>query len=251
MGYETRFGLKITSCPLDTKEEQAVKDEISKKIKNCCTERYKDIEYGFTAKWGSYEEDLKEISKRHPSVLIEIYCNGEDAEDVWKARFRNGESETIQFETLPDFKDILSQEEEEKIFSKARDKYWEALLAMKEAAIRRIRTLKDRITEGPDRHLSLERLNDVCPQLVIACERPCSNREYDPLLVYGIHDDGETLSTEQDPVDIKDLLPDDLHDLVDLLEGIVKEIEKGDIKGRWNDDEEWYELYYATNGEGE
>ena len=245
MGYETSFCLRVTSNPKDSKEEQSVKDEIKKKIENICTEMTENVEDGFKAKWGEYEEDLKEISKRHPSVLIEIYCNGEDAEDVWKARFRDGESETIQFETLPDFKEILSQEEEEKVFSKARDKYWEALQAMKEAAIRRIRALKDRITEGPDRHLSLERLNNVCPQLVIAGERPCSNREYDPLLVYGIHDDGETLCTEQDPVDIDDLLPDDLRELVGLLEGYIKEIEKGEIKGHWDEESEWYELYYT------
>lgn len=111
---------------------------------------------------------------------------------------------------------------------------------------RRIRTLKERITGAPDKFLWLNRLNDHCPQLVIADSLPLSNREYVPLLVTGIHDDGETVSTEQDPVDVDDMLPDDVKNLVNLLEGYIDEIAKGTVKGRWNDDENWYELYYAA-----
>lgn len=246
MGYDTWFNINTSTEPQDYREEEAVRKEISNAVFG--TDHHNVIE-GFEAHWYDHDKDLIKISKKHPTVLIEISGDGEDSDDIWSARYRNGESETVQFEGLPDFKEILTPQEEEKIFSNARDAYRKAIDDLKEAAVRRIRTLKERITEAPDRFLWLNRLNDVCPQLVIACERPCSNREYDPLLVYGIHDDDETLSTEQDPVDIKDLLPDDLRDLVALLEGLVKEIEKGDIKGVWNEDEEWYELYYATDGE--
>lgn len=239
MGYDIFFNVNITA---PTEEDH---DIVRKEIAGAAGKDPLNIDGGFVAQWYDYDKDLAAISASHPGVLIEAYGYGENTCDLWAARYRDGKSETIRFEGPPAFKETLTPEEEEKIFAKAQAAYIEAFFTMREAAKRRIRTLKDRITEGPDRHLSLDRLNNVCPQLVIACERPCSNREYDPLLVYGIHDDAETLSTEQDPVDVEDLLPDDLSDLVILLEGIVKEIEKGDIKGTWNEEEGWYELYYA------
>lgn len=243
MGYDTFFNVNITA---PTKEEHnAVRREIAEAAfgdKNAI----RDVDCGFEGHWYDWDKDLTSISARHPGVLIEASGDGEDSDDIWAARYRDGDSEIVQFEGLPDFKEILTSREEEDVFRKASEAYREALDALTEAAVRRIRTLKDRITGGGDKFLWLKRLNDHYPQLVIADSLPLSNRKYVPLLVTGIQDDGEAVCTEQDPVDVKDLLPDDLRDLVDLLEGIVKEIEKGDIKGVWNDDEEWYELYYAA-----
>ena len=236
MGYDTFFNVNITA---PTKKEHFA---VLKEIAEAADQDIPNVNYGFEGHWYDWDADLAAISARHPGVLIEAGGNGEDSNDIWAARYRDGKSEIIRFEGLPDFKEILTSQEEEVVFRKTSEAYREALDNLTKSALRRIRTLKDHITEGPDKFLWLNRLNDHCPQLVIADGLSLSH-------VTGIHDDGETLSTEQDPVDVKDLLPDDLRDLVDLLEGIVKEIEKGDIKGVWNDDEEWYELYYATDGE--
>lgn len=61
---------------------------------------------------------------------------------------------------------------------------------------------------------------------------PLSNREHVPLLVTGIHDNGEIVSTEQDPVDVDDMLPDDVKNLVNLLEGYIDKIAKGTVTAR-------------------
>lgn len=243
MGYDTWFNINTSAEPQEYREEEAVRKEISNAVFG--TDHHNVIE-GFEAHWYDHDKDLIKISKKHPAVLIEISGDGEDSDDIWAARYRNGESETVQFEGLPDFKEILTSQEEEDVFHKASEAYDEARDALTEAAVRRIRTLKDRITGTHDSHLCLDRLNDHCPQLVIADGLPLSHREYVPVLVTGIQDDGEAVSTEQDPVDINDMLPDDMASLVKLLEDLIDEIAKGTVKGRWNDDEEWYELYYPA-----
>lgn len=240
MGYDTFFNVNITA---PTEEEHYA---VRKEIAEAANRNPRDIDGGFESHWFDCDANLTKISKRHPGVLIEVHGDGENSEDIWAARYRDGKSETVCIKGLPAFKEILTPEEEEDIFLKASKAYEEALDALTEAAVHRIRTLKERITGAPDKLLWLNRLNDVCPQLVIADSLPLSNHEYVPLLATGIQDDGEAIITEQDPVDIKDLLPGDLRNLVTLLEGIVKEIEKGVVKGRWNEEEEWYELYYAA-----
>lgn len=245
MGYDTFFNVNITA---PTKKEHFA---VLKEIAEAADQNIQNVNYGFEGHWYDWDKDLAAISARHPGVLIEAGGYGEDNNDIWAARYRDGKNETIRFEGLPDFKEILTSQEEEDVFHKASEAYHTALDDLTKAALRRIRKIKERITGAPDRFLWLNRLNDVCPQLVIADSLPLSNREYVPLLVTGIQDDGEAVCTEQDPVDVADMLPDDVKGLVNLLEGYVEEIAKGIVKGRWNDDEEWYELYYATDGEEE
>ena len=248
MGYDTTFNINTSAEPQDYREEEAVRKEISKAVYG---DDHHNVIEGFEAHWYNYDKDLVKISKKHPAVLIEVSGKGENNDDIWVARYRDGKSETVRFEGLPDFKEILTPQEEEKIFYNAREAYSKILDDLKDAAVRRIRTLKDRITEGADRHLYMNRLNDTCPQLVISDSLPLSNREYVPLLVTGIQDDGEAVCTEQDPVNVADMLPEDVMNLVRLLEGYVKEIADGTVKGLWYDDEEWYELYYTDDEEEE
>lgn len=240
MGYDTFFNINITA---PNKQEY---DIVRKEIAGAADRNPHDIDGGFEARWYECDKDLAAISKRHPGVLIEASGDGETRDDLWTARYRDGKSETIRFEGLPHFKEILTPEEEEDVFRKASEAYDKALDALTEAAVRRIRTLKDRITGTHDSHLCLDRLNDRLPQLVIADGLPLSHREYVPVMVTGIQDDGEQVCTEGDPVDINDMLPDDMASLVRLLENLIDEIAKGTVKGRWNDDEEWYELYYTA-----
>jgi len=54
------------------------------------------------AKWYDCDKDLLDLSLAFPHLLIEVYGQGEESGDVWKARYRNGEGEkatsTIVFE---------------------------------------------------------------------------------------------------------------------------------------------------------
>jgi len=252
MGYDTWFNVNITSAPQDYKEAEEARKDIAKAVFGIDTKQnLSRLDEGFEAHWYDHDKDLVKISKKHPKVLIEVSGDGESSDDVWASRYRDGESETVQFEGLPDFQEILTPEEEEKVFARAKEAYNKTLEGLVQAARRRVRALKDRITEGTDRHLSLEILNRTGPELVISDSLPLSNREYVPLLVTGIQDDGETLCTEQDPVCVIDMLPQDIFNLVLTLEGYVRDIERGFLSGRWNEDEEWYELYLTAEGPGD
>ena len=247
MGYMTYYGVSVIGGSAD--EQNAIFKEISKAVygdENGAS----DIETGFEAKWYDCEDDVTTISRRHPDIIIEVTGDGESSEDIWAERFRGGDTETLRFDGLPDFKTILAPGEEEKAYDAAGRAYRKALEALRSTAIQRIRQLKDSITKEPDRHLSIELLNDSGPELVVAGTLPLSHREYVPLMVGGIHDDGDVLWTERDPVCVADMLPEDLFNLVATLEGFVRDIERGIIKGRWCEEEEWYELYYAGRQDG-
>lgn len=41
---------------------------------------------------------LAELTEKHPGITVELYCRGEDSEDVWKSRYRAGERESVGME---------------------------------------------------------------------------------------------------------------------------------------------------------
>ena len=45
--------------------------------------------YGY-CKWYDHDEDMMLLSKRFPGVLFELYGDGEDSEDMWRAYYRDG-----------------------------------------------------------------------------------------------------------------------------------------------------------------
>lgn len=238
--------LNINVLVKDDDTEKAVLAEIAEAL-GCDSVQ---VTEGHSGHWDAEAAGLmKDVSRRHPGVIIEVWGDGAERDDMWAERFRDGRSELVSRTKDPVFADILTEYEAEHAFRDARERYDAALADLRKAAVRRIRTLKERITGAPDRFLWLNRLNDLCSQLVIADSLPLSNREYVPLLVTGIHDDGEAVSTEEDPVCIPDMLPEDITALVDTLEGYAVDIEKGFIRGRWNEEEEWYELYNRDDEE--
>lgn len=241
MGYDTFFNVNITA---PSKKEH---DIVRKEIAEAAGRDPQNVDYGFEGHWYDSDKDLAAISARHPGVLIEVSGDGEESGDLWASRYRDGKSETVRFEGLPDFKEILTSREQEEISRKTSDAYNDALSALTEAALRRIRVLKDRITGEPDRLLSLERLNDDSPQIVIVDSVPLSHHEYVPLLVTAISADGKTVHTEQDSVELSDLLPKDLTRLFSLLESYVEDIDKGVIKRHWNGEEGVFELVFTLS----
>lgn len=49
-----------------------------------------------TMKWYGYNEDMRRISSEYPNTLIVLSGKGEEAGDMWRAYFRNGEYELAQ-----------------------------------------------------------------------------------------------------------------------------------------------------------
>ena len=48
-------------------------------------------------KWYDYGEDMCRLTKKYPDLLVELYGDGENSDDQWAARYRNGEEEHVQF----------------------------------------------------------------------------------------------------------------------------------------------------------
>jgi hypothetical protein len=59
-------------------------------------------------KWYGWKEESIALSKKYPRILIEINGTGEESEDIWKARVRNGECEVIKAKIVfDDFKIVI------------------------------------------------------------------------------------------------------------------------------------------------
>lgn len=86
MGYYTYFYIDILKDS-DNQTDDFFKD-LSEKI-----ELSEDIIKGYTfeAKWYNYKEDIKELSKKYPKLLIKIDGEGGDRFDNWESYFCNGE----------------------------------------------------------------------------------------------------------------------------------------------------------------
>ena len=88
MGYYTDFSLSVLNdreCDLTI-----LINEINSKHKYDLI--YEDG-YARCVKWYDWEEDLMELSKKYPDMLIEITGDGEDSGDFWEARFKGGTEE--------------------------------------------------------------------------------------------------------------------------------------------------------------
>lgn len=47
-------------------------------------------------KWYDHHEDMCELSKRYPNLLLWLTGNGEESGDIWKAWYRNGKSVVVK-----------------------------------------------------------------------------------------------------------------------------------------------------------
>lgn len=80
MGYYTTHKLSIISeNDLDVDFEQ----EIQEHTNGCAI--FED-----STKWYDCEDDMKEYSKKYPTIVFVIDGEGEESGDIWKAYFKNG-----------------------------------------------------------------------------------------------------------------------------------------------------------------
>ena len=60
------------------------------------------------AKWYENKTDCIKFSKEYPHITIDVHGRGEESGDVWKARYRNGDFETVTLpENLPPFTRLI------------------------------------------------------------------------------------------------------------------------------------------------
>lgn len=60
--------------------------------------------------WYTQDEDMMEFSKRFPDAIIELEAQGENTEDLWKTRYKNGEAEVVTWVYKPFQKLTLEKE---------------------------------------------------------------------------------------------------------------------------------------------
>lgn len=256
MGYETYLCIRTIGGTV--KQRKACQRKLVKIANLIGTEvesfEIDGNEHGVNVRAHNYgcldrDADMLPLSQKYPELIIEVSGEGEVNDDLWIARYRNGKKEENAYNpaSICKFSDILTEGETERIFVEANAEYHTALDAMRKAARRRIQALKKRITGSEEAFLSLHILNKRFNQLVVSCQESyVSNKSLIPGVVTCIHDDGETFATDLgDPTDLFQMVPSDIAEVVTCLEQFVKEIEGGVIKGRWNEEDEWYELYYA------
>lgn len=112
MGYCSTY--IITPCVDDKNKAKEILDAIEKRSGYNIEENGSpDSGIVFDAKWYDSEEDLVEVSKEFPEAVIEMDVEGEERDDNWSMRVRNGETEVIRARTVtPPFTKILKEGEQ-------------------------------------------------------------------------------------------------------------------------------------------
>ena len=62
------------------------------------------------AKWSRHDDDMHELSRKYPDLVVQLDGDGQDSDDLWATRYRDGESESVGA-VLPPFHRIASQSE--------------------------------------------------------------------------------------------------------------------------------------------
>lgn len=97
MGYYTNHDITLI------KKEENLTDQQVKECENAIREIAVDVSEDFDkddpeaplcfqAKWYDRQADLEELSTKHPGIIIQVDCEGEDGE-LWRERYLNGDAE--------------------------------------------------------------------------------------------------------------------------------------------------------------
>ena len=90
MGYYTAYSLTVHGLENQTREfRDVLKAEIDRM--DVFSEHYdEDTWYAPEEKWYEWEQDMCKLSKKFPSLMFELYGDGEEQDDMWRAYFRGG-----------------------------------------------------------------------------------------------------------------------------------------------------------------
>lgn len=96
MGYYTEYNVTITGAGNANRAIKIAEDELK-----LGRHDYQVFEGGLITfychgKWYGWREELTAVSAKFPNLLFEIEGDGEDSDDFWKARIKNGECEIVK-----------------------------------------------------------------------------------------------------------------------------------------------------------
>jgi len=96
MGYYTSFELSVLSGDRTTDHEEKISEiiDFNPFEENC--------------KWYEYDTDMKSYSQKYPNTVFELFGEGEESGDVWKAYYKDGKmfktTATLVFEEFTEDK---------------------------------------------------------------------------------------------------------------------------------------------------
>ncbi|MGM0815336.1 MAG: hypothetical protein ACQEUO_07410 [Bacillota bacterium] len=90
MGYYTNFEVEMD------KDEDLVREYVNNisPRKECLVAAFNGC--GDDMKWYECDEDVLEVSRQFPEVLITVKGDGESSRDFWKTYFKNGKMQHCQ-----------------------------------------------------------------------------------------------------------------------------------------------------------
>lgn len=106
MGYYTQYVIKITGIDNANQAANIIREYDIHDYD--VSPNGKEVTASFESKWYDWLKDSVALSSNYPQILIEIKGEGEENGDIWKARIRNGDSETVSAKIVFDeFKRII------------------------------------------------------------------------------------------------------------------------------------------------
>lgn len=111
MGYLSNFTVSLmtrdTGKYIDLQEQEKIFQEIEEQSRYQFNTEGDMLQLN-EAKWYDVHDDLTKISKKHPEIIIQVEVEGENRDDNWKARYLNGESESVRAKIVfPKFEEIV------------------------------------------------------------------------------------------------------------------------------------------------
>lgn len=90
MSYYTQYDLYACDVPDSSRDAIIAEVEKIKALSRCSDGYVGNMCWSGYTTWYSYETDMLLLSKRFQDVLFELYGDGEESDDLWKAYFKNG-----------------------------------------------------------------------------------------------------------------------------------------------------------------
>jgi hypothetical protein len=97
MGYYTRYKVRIVEGTMlnENNEPIKVQEDIEEAITNDMGNDYGNP-FEDSCKWYDHEDDMKTVSKKHPTVVFLLTGEGEEQPDLWHKYFKNGKMQTAR-----------------------------------------------------------------------------------------------------------------------------------------------------------